>query len=61
MPMQRFCWSCSRKLRGRHFRTLHVDRAERILHVTCAGEIEDGGYHVLIKPDGSREYVYAGV
>jgi hypothetical protein len=35
-PRVRFCWVCSRKLRGNHFAEILIDEHMRITHKACA-------------------------
>ncbi len=41
-PRYRFCWACSRKLHGNSYVLRVIDGYERILHGTCAADIEAG-------------------
>ncbi len=41
-PRVRFCWACSRKLRGNHHVIRFIDGHERVLHAICADELEAG-------------------
>lgn len=41
-PRVRFCWACSRKLYGVSHVLRVIDGCERILHATCAYEIDNG-------------------
>ncbi|HTR50279.1 MAG TPA: hypothetical protein VMJ10_06195 [Kofleriaceae bacterium] len=51
-PRYRFCWSCSRQLRGRHHKILRATTALAnpepvIVHHECANEmLDDGGWDV---------------
>jgi len=38
-PRVRFCWLCSKKLYGNHFKEIPVDGHVRTLHKACATDV----------------------
>jgi len=52
-PRYRFCWACSRQLRGAFHRVCLVDGHEVIVHAHCAErerlEVKAGA-HLAVKP-----------
>lgn len=42
-PKHPFCWSCSRKLQGRHHAKVKTHGGEVVVHIECGERMEKSG------------------